>query len=103
MKKIVRVDYRANDELKRFSPEVQFKFKGCFRTLEADGRLEFPESKKIDKNLFEIRINFEGAYRGFYAYIKGTYVIILHAFKKTSQKTPLKNLKISRKRMKEYE
>ena len=62
-----------------------------------------PEAKKIDHNLYEIRISLEGAYRGFYAYIEKEFVMILHLFRKKGQKTPLKNLKLARRRLKNYE
>ena len=103
MKKIVRVDYRAEKELRSFSREVQFEFKGYFKALETRGKLEFPEAKKLDKNLYEIRVSLEGKYRGFYAYIGKEYIIILHLFRKKSQKTPVKNLKLAKRRLKKYE
>ena len=103
MKKIVRVDHRAEKELLSFSKNVQLEFKSSFRVLEITGKLDFPEAKKLNKDLYEIRINVSGAYRGFYAYLKGNYVIILHLFRKKSQKTPIKNLELAEKRLKQYE
>ena len=102
-KKIIRLDPKAGKEFYKFSVLVQRQFEGLFRALEFNGRLEFPEGKKLDKNLYEIRVSFQGQYRGFYAYIKKEYVIVLHLFRKKTQKTPLKNLKLSEKRLRKYE
>lgn len=103
MKKLVIVDYRAEGELYSFSKRIQFEFKGYFRALELKGRLEFPEAKKLGRNLYEIRVSLKGQYRGFYAYIKDDKVVVLHLFRKKSQKTPIKNLKLAERRLREYE
>ena len=103
MKKIVRVDYRAEKELLCFSKSVQLEFKSSFRVLEIKGKLDFPEARKLNGDLYEVRINVSGAYRGFYAYLKDDYIIILHLFRKKSQRTPIKNLKLAEKRLKQYE
>lgn len=103
MKKIIRIDYRAEKELNDFSRSVQFEFKGLFRSLEIFGKLELPKAKKLNRDLYEIRVKLGGEYRGFYAYIKDNYVIVLHLFRKKSQKTPIKNLKLAGRRLKDYE
>jgi len=103
MKKVVRVDYRAEKELLSFSNEVQKEFRANFRALELKGKLDFPEAKKLTRDLYEIRVNLEGAYRGFYAYASREYIIVLHLFRKKTQKTPIKNLKLAEKRLKSYE
>ena len=102
MKKILKIDARAERELREFSENVQLEFEGYFDTLRVEGRLEFPEAKKFDRDLFEIRIKLEGAYRGFYAYIGKEVIVILHFFRKKSQKAPLKNVKIAKRRLREY-
>ncbi|MBU1323588.1 type II toxin-antitoxin system RelE/ParE family toxin [Patescibacteria group bacterium] len=99
----VFIDDRANKELCQFSLLIQVKFKALFKLLKLKGRLEFPDSKKLDKKLYEIRVKFQGEYRGFYAYIQKNSAIILHCFQKKTQKTPLKNLKTARRRLKFYE
>ncbi len=102
MKKIINFDKNAQKELNKFDIVVQREFAGLIKKLEADGKLNFPEAKKLKNNLFEIRIKINGAYRGFYGYIKGTTIIILHFFHKKSQKTPTKNLKLAENRLKQY-
>ena len=103
MKKRLLIDSRAEKELRKFIDKVQIEFEAYFVILKKEGKLEFPDSKKIDKNLFEIRIRYKNQYRGFYAYAGKEYVIVLHFFKKKTKKTPLKNIKTAKRRLKQYE
>src|SRR6266852_1091797 len=99
MKKIY-IDPTAEKELRKFSEGVQKKFEGYFDILRNNGKLEFPDAKKIDRYLFEIRVKFDGVYRGFYAYISDNVIVVLHFFRKKSQKTPVKNLRTAEGRLK---
>jgi len=103
MKKKIFFDKNAEKELRRFVEKVQIEFEGYFLILKKEGKVDFPESKKIDKNLFELRVKFKGEYRGFYAYVGKIYIIILHFFKKKTQKTPIRNIKTAKRRLKKYE
>ena len=103
MKKIVLIDRNAERELKRFSYEVRTEFDAHFDILRDKGMLEFPEARKVTKKLFEIRIKFKGEFRGFYAYLRETNIILLHVFRKKTAKTPLKNLKVAERRLKLHE
>ncbi len=62
--------------------------------------LKPPYIKKIQDKLYELRIFGAAAVRIFYT-IKNEEYYLLHAFKKKSQKTPSKELKIAIDRMKE--
>ena len=101
--KIVFVDDRAKKELRALSDPVQNKFYAQFKVLMEKGRLEPGVAKKIKANLFEIRIKVGGIYRCFYAYIQKSHIVVLHLFQKKTQKTPLKNIKLAVKRLKDYE
>ncbi len=103
MKKKIIIDERVKTEIYRFPYKVQLSFEGYFDILADEGRLEYPDAKKIKKNLFEIRIKSEGEYRGLYAYIGKQFIVILHAFRKKTQKTPMKSLKVAERRRREYE
>ncbi len=103
MRKEIFYDKGAVEELHTFSEEVQKEFQAYIALLASEGKLEFPEARKITKELFEIRISQGGAYRSFYAYLKGQYIVILHFFRKKTQKTPLKNIKIAEQRLRKYE
>ena len=103
MKKNIFLDKNAEKELREFDEEVQLEFEAYFKILELEGRLDFPQARKVTKDLFEIRIKLKGEYRGFYAYIGKLDIVILHFFRKKTQKTPIKDLELARRRLKLYE
>ena len=103
MEKEVFYDKNALKELHQFSDEIQKEFQAYITILTSEGKLDFPEARKVAKGLFEMRVTQEEAYRGFYAYLRGRYIVILHFFQKKTQKTPLKNIKLSQQRLKNYE
>lgn len=103
MKKNILLDKNAREELKDFSEEVQLEFEAYFKILQLEGKLAFPQAKKVTKNVFEIRVKLKGEYRGFYAYIGKSDIVILHFFRKKTQKIPVKDLKIAQRRLKQYE
>jgi phage-related protein len=59
--------------------------------------LNFPYSRKITKNLYELRSHGDTRIRIIYTYINQKY-ILLHAFKKKTHKTPQKEINIAQKR-----
>lgn len=103
MRKEVFYDKNALKELQGLNNEVQKEFQAYIAILASEGRLEFPEARKIAKNLFEIRISQEDAYRAFYAYVRKEHVVLLHFFQKKTQKTPLRSIKLAEQRLKKYE
>lgn len=102
MKKNVLFDARAVRELEKFGKDVQLSFQSYIMVLGSEGRLEFPDARKISSDIFEIRVECKGAYRGLYAYMHKDAIIILHFFNKKSQKTPLKNSAVARQRLNMY-
>lgn len=102
MKKIIHFDRRAKKELESFPPKVQSQFIALTVKLGLLGTLEEPESKKLDATLFEIRVRYKGQWRALYAYMKDELVIVLCAFHKKTQKTPLREIHKAKKRLKEY-
>ena len=103
MEKNIFIDKNAEKELRDFSEEVQLEFEAYFKVLELEGKLDLPHAKKISRDLFEIRVKLQGEYRGFYAYIGALNIVILHFFRKKTQKTPVKDLELAQKRYKQYE
>jgi phage-related protein len=64
--------------------------------------LGLPHTRALGNGLFEMRVKSkEGIGRVFYCTLSGRRVVMLHAFIKKSQKTPTRDLKLARKRMKE--
>jgi len=100
---IVYIDERASKILTSFDRKVQTEFYLLFDILKKHGKLEYPDSKKITKNLFEIRIQIQNQFRCFYAYISQNRIMILHIFIKKTQKTPKKEISTALKRLKQYE
>jgi len=62
--------------------------------------LRMPYSKKIAKSIFELRIRGTDEIRIFYAFGKGKVIYLLNGFKKKSQKTPTREIKLAEKRLK---
>jgi phage-related protein len=64
--------------------------------------LGMPHTRYMSDNLFEMRLKGqEGIARVFYCAIMNKEIVVLHAFVKKQQKTPAKELKIAKQRLKE--
>jgi len=64
--------------------------------------LRLPHSRTLGDGLFELRPRGKsGIGRAFYCFLKGQRAVVLHSFVKKSQQTPVRELKLARKRMKE--
>jgi len=103
MEKKIVIDENAGKELREFSLEVQDEFQASLDTLRKKGRLESPEGKKISKDIFEVRVKIKGEYRGLFTYFGKTNILVLHFFRKKTQKTPVKKIKNAQRRLKQYE
>jgi len=57
-----------------------------------------PYSKKMGANLFELRVSGKEAIRVFYT-IQNNQAILLHLFKKKSQKIPAKDITTAKRRL----
>lgn len=78
---------------------VQAKITRTILLLEKYGPfLGMPYSKKIDRKLWELRISGKEAFRIFYT-VSVKEIILFHIFKKKSQKTPKKEIKLAFRRM----
>ena len=64
--------------------------------------LGMPHTRPMGEGLFELRLKAaEGIARVFYCTIVGRRIVMLHQFVKKSEKTPKKEMKIARNRIKE--
>jgi len=73
--------------------EIRARYVGMIDFLEEYGPfLSGKYTKKIRKDLYELRITSQEQIRVLYA-IQGRTIILLHAFKKKTQKIPLKEIK----------
>ena len=70
--------------------------------LAQKGHLLFPLARKLKgvEKLWELRL---GRHRVIYFYYQGDKAVLLHAFKKQSQKTPLREIEVALQRMRNYE
>jgi phage-related protein len=72
------------------------------RMLEYGPNLGLPHTDAFGGGLFELRIKgVEGIARVFFCTMVEQEIIMLHSFIKKSQKTPVKELKLAKQRMKE--
>lgn len=62
-------------------------------------KLGLPHSKKISKNLFELRTHGNQKVRMFYAFYK-KQIFLLHGFVKKTSEIPLKELKTAKEKLK---
>lgn len=72
------------------------------RMVEYGPDLGMPHTRAMGDGLFEVRAkSSEGIGRAFYCTLVGRRIVILHGFIKKTDKTPAKELKIARERLKE--
>ena len=72
------------------------------RLIMFGSNLGMHHTRAMGDGLFELRIKGqEGIARVFYCTLVGQRIIVLHSFVKKTDKTPLKELEIARRRMKE--
>lgn len=70
--------------------------------LEFGPNLGMPHTRSMGDRLFELRVKSkEGIARVFYCTLVDEQIVILHCFVKKTQKTPNRELKIARRRLKE--
>ena len=98
-----------SEELQRtileFPAGIQARYIHLTQRIVAFGpNLGMPHSRAMGQGLFELRLmSKEGIGRVFYCNLADRRVMMLHAFVKKSAKTPAKELKIARDRMKEVQ
>ena len=66
--------------------------------------LGMPHTRAMGEGLFELRLKAaEGIARVFYCTVVNRKIVVLHSFVKKTDKTPLRELKVARQRMKEHQ
>ncbi len=93
----------ALEVIKSFEKVDRAKIYGCLESIELLGfdtpRVEF---RHIEGKLWEIKIkSASGGYRVFYLVIQKNMLVLLHTYKKQSQKAPDREIKTAMKRLKE--
>ncbi len=90
---------RVREFIAKQPDEVQAEYLKIVDQLEKDGRLIEPFGKKLDRELFEIRVRRGKQVRVLYFYFAENQVIGVHGFVKKSQKTPQIEIKQARRVM----
>jgi phage-related protein len=89
---VIFFNSKISDYLQSLEQSTSTKASRLITLLETFGnKLGMPYSKKILHNLYELRIRGQQEVRIFYCFHQGQAVIV-HAFVKKSQKTPLKEI-----------
>ena len=88
-----------------FPEDIRRAFGKAIFELQKGEKLSMPLAKpmpSVGRNVHELRIkNSSGVYRGFYLTIAEDAVYIFHAFKKTTQVTPKREIDLGKKRLRE--
>ncbi|MFH1407354.1 MAG: type II toxin-antitoxin system RelE/ParE family toxin [Candidatus Omnitrophota bacterium] len=95
----------VRDFIDSLDPATQRKFFVKVGWLEECGhRLPMPHARHLKDDIFELRLEGkEGAIRILYFFFNGNKIIFTSGFKKKTEKTPKKELKLAFERMRLYE
>jgi phage-related protein len=88
----------VRDWLKRRLPEEKKAIGEDIKAVEFSWPVGYPQVTKLDKDLWEVRTNLRnGICRVFFTIWK-RYMVLLHSIIKKSQKTPIQDLELAKKR-----
>ena len=101
---IVYYSQEVQDEIMNLPVTLQARFIGLTdRMMEHGPNLGLPHTDAFGGGLFELRLKgAEGIARVFFCLIVKQQIVMLHSFIKKTQKTPDKELKLAKQRMKEF-
>ena len=96
----------ARDEINGLPVGLRARMLRLMQMIEEHGleQVQAPHVRHLDGKLWELRAKAaEGIARGVYVAVQGRRVIVLHAFEKKTEKTPLRALALARARLKELD
>lgn len=103
--KEVKWNAKAREFVRSLDNETKREIGALLMMLQAGEKLGEPQSKPmktIHPGAYELRVkDRKGAYRIIYVLSSGDTILIPHSFTKKTQKTPLKEIETSRKRLQE--
>lgn len=95
---------QCEKEILEFPEKIREDLADALARLDDGQKLSLPLSRpmsSIEKSVHELRLkDRSGIYRVIYFIERGDDIYLIHGFKKTSQKTPKKNIDLARKRIK---
>src|SRR3989344_3765539 len=95
----VRGERPAAEFIKKQQPQAIAKITHLIDLLEIHGRLlGMPHSKRLEPNLYELRVRGKEEIRIIYGFV-GKTIYLLSGFKKQKQKTPKKEIDTARQRL----
>lgn len=95
-------DKPVDDFIKKLQPQAKAKIVHTVNLLREFGnRLMMPHSKALGSGLYELRIRGKDELRIFYCFTSQKTIYLLHAFKKQTRQTPLKELETALSRVKD--
>jgi len=100
---IIYYSQEVQDDIMTLPATLQARYIGLTnRMLEFGPHLGLPHTDAFGGGLFELRLKgAEGIARVFFCTMVGQEIVMLHSFIKKTQKTPEKELKLAKQRMKE--
>ena len=101
---IIYYSQEVQEEIMNLPVTLQARFIGLTdRMMEHGPNLGLPHTDAFGGGLFELRLKgAEGIARVFFCLIVKQQIVMLHSFMKKTQKTPDKELKLAKQRMKEF-
>ena len=94
-------DKHVEEFIKSLNSNTISKVTRVINLLENYGNLlRMPYSKKITKDIFELRIRGTEEIRILYSFGKTQTIYLLHGFKKKTEKTPVKEIRHAQSRLK---
>ncbi len=101
---IIYYSQEVQEEIMNLPVTLQARFIGLTDRMMAHGpNLGLPHTDAFGGGLFELRLKgAEGIARVFFCLIVKQKIVMLHSFIKKTQKTPDKELKLAKQRMKEF-
>jgi len=90
-------------EIDLWPPSLLARYRALtMRMVEHGPNLGMPHTRAMGEGLFEIRVKGkEGIGRAFYCNLHRRHIVILHGFVKKTDRTPLREIALAGKRMKE--
>lgn len=88
----------VRDWLKEQKSEIKKLIGEDIKAIEFLWPVGYPQVRKLDKDLWEVRTNLSHGISRIFFTICGDYMVLLHAIIKKSQKTPQEDLELSKKR-----
>jgi phage-related protein len=102
---MVHVDRRCHRDIDAFPLEIREDLADAVARLEEGHKLAMPLSRpmpSIGPGVHELRLrDRSGVYRVIYVLVRASDIYLVHAFKKTSQKTAKRDIDLARSRIKE--